>query len=436
MEEHYLELVLSGPAHGGTCVSRDADGRVVFVRFGLPGERVRARVTKEQSNLAWAEVVEVLEASPDRVEGALVDQLKALGADLAHVDLPAARAWKRQVLVDVLRRVGGEELSARVRTLYGEEGPPVQAAPRDADRAGWAVGSRTRARFVVDGQGRLGMRRFRSSEIIPVLSFPLLDPRFDEAGLFGGPGKEVAHEEWAERWRPGDPVELVAPNGSDPVVLIGKKQRAWTLAGEASREDAKWKVQADGTEAVFSVEPGGFWQIHPDAPSILASAVLQAAAPLEGATVVELYSGSGLLSYFLAANIGPTGRLLTLEGSRGAVAAAEKNLRAVNQAGNVEFFQGAVSADAVRELAQQVGGHFDVAVMDPPRTGAKAGVLGAVAETSPGKIVLVSCDPAAGARDLAALMRAGYELEDLQAWDIFPHTHHLEMVSSLTGPRP
>lgn len=428
MESNIIELVLGEAAHGGTCVSRDSHGRVIFVRFGLPGETVRAIVTKEQANFAWAEVVEVLEPSPDRVEGDLVRHLNNLGVDLAHVNLSAARTWKRRVLNSVLRRIGGDSLYGRVQELYGPDGPPLLSAPSDEDTE-FAAGSRTRARFIVDDQGRLGMREYRSSKIVPVREYPLIDSRFEDAQLFtGGPRNDA----WRSRWQPGDTVTLVAPNASEPLVVAGqKKPGSWTLDGKRSDQPTRWKVRANGAEATFEVKPTDFWQVHPDAPKSLVEAVLEAAMPLAGANVLELYSGAGLFSYFLAAKIGSDGKLITLEGSKSSVVAAEKNLRPLNQTGNVEFFRGRVDASAIHELAEHVNGNIDVVLLDPPRVGAKQKVVSAVAETGTQKIILVSCDPAAGARDLAGFRELGYELEELQAWDLFPHTHHFEMVGVL-----
>ena len=113
-EQDILELVLGEPAHGGACVARDAQGRVVFVRLGLPGERVHARITKRQNRLAWADVVEVIEPSPDRVASPFPVGDVVGGSEMSHVRPSAARRWKQRVLRGQLRRVGGESLAARV----------------------------------------------------------------------------------------------------------------------------------------------------------------------------------------------------------------------------------------------------------------------------------------------------------------------------------
>lgn len=436
MSQQTLVLELGGPAHGGTCVARDADGRVVFVRYGLPGERVRVAVVKEQSNLAWAEVVEVIRASPDRNSGTDVPEMQNLGADLAHVRPAAVLRWKQQVLNSTLRRIGGKELSAQIKALYGDEGPQVggTAQSDETDQSDGSGNSqaitRTRARFVVDELGRLGMRKYRSSQIIRAAHYPFLSPIFEEAGIFDeGP----RGDSWRNLWAPGDVVTLVEPNGSEPLVVVG--ERAFTLNGQkAIYAETLWQVSVAGMNPIFEVAPTGFWQIHPQAPTLLVQAVMDACGPIGGSNVIELYSGAGLFSYFLAAGVGPEGKLLTLEGSEAAVKDAERNLREVNQNGNVEFFQGRVTAKAVADLAVELGGIVDLVVLDPPRAGAKRHVASAVADTGAEKIVLVACDPAAAARDLAYFVSRGYQLQSLQAWDIFPNNHHFEVVAQMRRP--
>ena len=148
----------------------------------------------------------------------------------------------------------------------------------------------------------------------------------------------------------------------------------------------------------------------------------------DGRAVMELYSGAGLFSVPLARAVGESGRVVTLEGDEGAVRDAGENLAAFDW---VDAFAGNVDREGVVDLSGQLGSVPDVVVADPPRAGAGAEVCEAIAATGAPRVVLVSCDPAAGARDLRALTEAGYELESLQAWDLFPHTHHVEMVSVL-----
>ena len=412
--EEIVELVLGDPAHGGACVARDADGRVIFVRLGLPGERVRARITNSRSRLAWADVIEVLEPSPDRVAA----EPQALGAELSMASPDAQRRWKTFALRQQLRRVGGEDLAQDIADVTGGEGPTVQPLPGDQGQDDPLWGRRTRARFVVDRSGRLAMRGHRSHNLVPASDYPLLDPRFAEAGVF-------TDDRWKQIWKPGDRVTLVGVPGGEALVLVG--ERAWTLEGAQADPRLHWPV---GDGATFSVAANGFWQVHREAPQTLVNAVLEAAGPLDGARVLELYSGSGLLSYVLARGVGAEGHLVTVEISEDAVADASANLATVNQDERAELFVGDVDAAAISDL--EIDNKFGVIILDPPREGAGNEVTSAIGATGAHTVVLVSCDPAAGARDLANLRRHGFRVQDIKAFDFFPHTHHFEMVTKLT----
>ena len=386
-----LQLSVGEPAHGGACVARDESGRVVFVRHAAPGEVVRARVTAVQKKLAWADAVEIVEPSPDRVDSVWPQAGPGGvgGGEIAHLTPAAQRDWKSRVIAGQLRRVGGEALSEAVDALGGVR---VAPAPGDEDPGDSLTGRRSRIDVVIDADGRAGMHEFRGRRVIALEDMPLAVPAIRELGLFdeGTP--------WRRLWKPGDRVRAVAPSGGEPVVLIGDD----TYAADGVRIDAdvlRWNVPFGAGEAGA------------------------------GRAVMELYSGAGLFSVPLARAVGESGRVVTLEGDEGAVRDAGENLAAFDW---VDAFAGNVDREGVVDLSGQLGTVPDVVVADPPRAGAGAEVCEAIAATGAPRVVLVSCDPAAGARDLRALTEAGYELESLQAWDLFPHTHHVEMVSVLS----
>lgn len=422
LDQEVLELTLGEPAHGGACVARDAGGRVVFVRHGLPGERVRARVTSTRNTLAWADVEDVLDPSVDRVASVWPQAGPGGvgGGELAHVRPSAQRRWKSDVLRGQLRRVGGEALAARVAELGGVE---VAPAPGDEGDLDPLLGRRTRIELVVDESGRAGMHRYRGREVIALDSMPLAVPAITGLDLFGD-------SPWQEIWEPGDRVRVVAPTSGEPVVVTprGVHDATGTRLGE---DPLEWSVSLPGDEGAgtYRVSPRGFWQTHLRGAQVLAAAVVRGAEASAGQRVAELYSGAGLFTRLLADAVGPQGRVASLEGEETAVADASANL------GNrpwAETFVGAVDAEGVVDLAAELAGPADVVVLDPPRAGAGRDVMRAVAGVRAPRVVLVSCDPAAGARDLRALCEGGYTLEGMEAWDLFPHTHHLEFVAVLT----
>jgi tRNA/tmRNA/rRNA uracil-C5-methylase (TrmA/RlmC/RlmD family) len=410
-----VELEIGPVAHGGHCVARH-EGRVVFVRHTLPGERVRARLTDagEQAKFWRADAVEVLDASPDRVASAwpAAGPDGVGGGELAHVALPAQRAWKAAVLTEQLRRLGRLDVADGAVT--------VAAAPGDDERGG--LGWRTRIELVADPQGNAGMRGHRSHRVHPLESMPLASDAIAELGLFG------------RRWRPGQRIEAVAPAGGDtPVVLVDGEPfdlgRGRVDRRPNARASVREVVQHAEARYDYRVAAAGFWQVHREAPGVLVDAVLAGLGDVDGATVLDLYSGAGLFTSPLADAVGSAGEVVAVEGDARAVRDARRN---VHDRANVELHGG----DVLRVLQGRQDAdsdvvHADAVVLDPPRTGAGRAVCAAVADLRPTTVVYVACDPAALARDVAFLGEAGYELREVQGYDLFPMTHHVEAVAVL-----
>ncbi|GAA1740099.1 TRAM domain-containing protein [Isoptericola hypogeus] len=411
-----VELEIGPVAHGGHCVAR-LDGRVVFVRHTLPGERVRARVTETGSRFWRADAVEVLEASPDRVPSAWPEAGPGGvgGGELAHAALGAQRRWKAAVLVEQLARLA--KIDREVE---------VEPAPGDDERGG--LGYRTRIDLVADAEGRAGMRGFRSHDVVPLVAMPLASEKV--AALAEAEGV------WTRRWAPGARLELVAPAGdADPALLVDgtpwRKGRADTRPNARRAVTETLRVAASRVDGEFRyrVAADGFWQVHREAPAVLSGAVLEALGDVEGAQVLDLYSGAGLFTLPLAAAVGPSGRVVAVEGDARAVKDARRNAHDLPQ---VELHLGAVDRVLAEGDAGGSGvGRADVVVLDPPRAGAGRAVVDAVADRGPRRVVYVACDPAALARDVAYLGGHGYELTGLRAFDLFPHTHHVEAVAVL-----
>lgn len=398
-----VTLEIGPVAHGGHCVARH-EGRVVFVRHTLPGERVLVRLTDAQEGATFwrADAVEVLEASPDRVPAAWPEAGPGGvgGGELSHVALPAQRAWKATVVAEQLTRL------ARIdRTV------DVEPAPGQTDGLGW----RTRIELVADAGGHAGMHRHRSHDVVALTHMPLAVDGIADLHLF------------TRRWPPGARLTAVAPVGGDrPVLLVDGVP--WTEKGPDRRRNVRTSVreQAEiaGRRHTWRVAADGFWQVHTAAPTVLGQAVVDAVGPRPGGTVVDLYSGAGLLTVPLAELVGPTGRVVAIEGDARAIKDARRNLHAHQQA---ELHLG-----AVREvLAAGVVTGADVVVLDPPRVGAGRAIVEQVAALAPQRVVYVACDPAALARDVAYLAGHGYALTGLRAFDLFPMTHHVECVAVL-----
>jgi len=442
------EVVLDvGPvAHGGHCVARH-EGRVIFVRHAIPGEKVRARLTDadEKAKFWRADVVDVIEASPDRVDHFwhAADSRRAWshghppvgGAEFGHIALARQRSLKADVLAEQLRRLAGVE-----QLLESWAGTSVEAAGGTSD-GGSGLGWRTRASFSVTPAGRLGMHAHRSGHIIPIREMPLAIDAINNLRL------------WDIDLQGVDRVEVAAPaNGSRPLVLLApaegtKPKRLAAIAAQlpadvsvaafdpvteaAEQLRGRLWVQESAAGHEYRVTGAGFWQIHRDAPGTLVGAVtefLQGGGFLHpGAVVADLYAGAGLFTAVLADAVGETGSVLSVEGAPGTSRDARKNLHA---APHVEIVQG-----RVERVLRQKPRDFDALILDPPRAGAGKAVVGQLVASQPRAVAYVSCDPASFARDVGYFRQAGWELSALRAFDLYPHTHHLETVALLT-PRP
>ena len=375
MEPQRYRVEVGPVAHGGHCVAR-VDGRAVFVRHALPGERVVIEVTEgEPDDRFWrADAVEVLEASPDRVAAPcpLAHPDGCGGCDFQHVALPAQRQLKATVVAEQLRRLAGIERDVDVEAV--------------APTLRW----RTRMQYVGLPGGRHGLRKHRSHEVVEVADC-----------LIAAPDARVstAAEDGARR-----PSRSHRAAGVVVESVLGRD----------------FKVAADG-----------FWQVHPEAPRVLVETVLAMLAPRSGERALDLYAGVGLFSAFLAEAVGRDGGVVSVEGGRRASELAGENLADLPQAtvrpGRVD-----------RVLARDFGsprslpeGGVDVVVLDPPREGAKRRVVEAIARLAPRAVAYVACDPAALARDVAYFRDCGYQLVDLRAFDLFPMTSHVECVALL-----
>ncbi len=397
MTAEELAVVEVGPvAHGGSCVAR-LDGQVVFVRHALPGERVRIRVTERSRRFLRADAVAVLEASPDRVEPPCALAGTCGGCDFQHVDPAAQRRLLASVVSEQLQRLAGIDREVEVEAVE----PTL----------GW----RTRMTWSSTDDGRLGLRRHRSHDVVPVEHCPIAHPDLPEV---------LAHQ-----WEAGPVEAIVSSTGQRVVVTDAPVPRALEVDGVATTDGRRASGRTRLTERVddhdFTVTGSGFWQVHPQAASVLVDAVLEAAEVAPGERVADLYAGVGLFTAFLADAAGPAGLVTSVEADRQGARDARRSLHGTPQVRLVPLStERALAEDpALRE-------GVDVVVLDPPRTGARKAVPG-IAALGARRIVYVACDPAALARDVATFAEHGYALGPLRAFALFPMTHHVECVAVL-----
>ena len=423
-----VDLDITNVAHGGVFVARH-EGRVVFVPDTMPGERVRARIADRTHERFWrAETLEVLTAAPQRREhvwdAASIERAperRPGGAEFGHIRLDHQRELKRQVIVDALQRTGRLD-PERIATL-GPEGTAIRVEPvagETEDGTGW----RTRVRLQVDDDGGVGPFAARSHSVIPVRDLPLATALVQETAPFG------------QRFPGAESVDVVATGLGAAHVLVNEapQQRGKRLV-RPRRRPVPIRERVGGRE--FRLDARGFWQVHRGAAATLTEAVQAAVDEAlfdPRAANLDLYGGVGLLAAALGDRFGSTLRITSVESDEAATDDAAENLAewlgAAVVTARVERFVASLVADTT--TAERARLRAATIVLDPPRSGAGRAVVEALAALRPAQIVYVACDPVALARDLAFFAERGYPVRSLRAFDLFPNTHHVEAVATLS----
>lgn len=377
---------------GGDGVCRDDSGRVVFVPFVAPGDRVRVELTEEHTRFARGRVVELLEAGPDRTDPVCPAFGDCGGCSWQHVSYPAQVEQKRAFIRDAFERIGHLEVPE-----------PLEVVPCPVD-----YGYRIRTRVAVQGRA-VGYRKRRSHALCATERCPVLVPALE---------RELARLPGRARGRPGDWWLAAGADGQVAAAPVRGAQ------ARAVRAGAPRRVQLRVAGRALECGLGGFSQSNGPLFETVAAAVVAAAGRSDA--VVELFAGAGYLTLGLAERFG---RVLAVEGDSRSLRDLERNCQ---RAGieNVEIVAASVE-DALRRAPVQAAAP-DVVVLDPPRTGLPAGTVEDLAALHAPRIVYLSCDPATLARDAAALHGHGYDTSKLLGFDLFPQTPHVEVLAVLT----
>lgn len=387
-EERIVDVVAI--AHGGHTIAH-SDGRTVFVRHAIPGERVRVVVTEVTSRIVRADALEVLLASRDRVPAPchLARPNGCGGCDFQHVALPAQRELKALVLRDALLRFG--KTGSRFDAVEVTELPGAEHGLHWRTRMRWAAGE----------DGHLGLRPHRSHRVIAVDSCLLAAPGIDASDLAGSARANGARSS----------AVVAAARGSDGRIATGDSRVRQEVAGRT------WRVRASS-----------FWQVHPALAGVLQDIVRRFGEPQPGQRWWDLYSGAGVLAAAVAEAVGADGRVAAVELSATSVGEARRALHDLPQLA-------LHTADVAEWLrSRRPGDSPHGVVLDPPRTGAGRGVVDSIVSAAPRVVVYVACDPVAFARDVAFFEERGYLLDRVHAVDAFPMTHHLETIGRFIQP--
>lgn len=384
-----VELVIDNLSNMGDGVGR-IDNWVVFVPYTLPGERVRARIYRNDKKCSMADLVEVLEPSPRRVQPQCPVFGFCGGCQYQHLEYAAQLEWKTAQVADLLRLQAGLELTVN----------PAIASPKT-----YNYRSKITPHFQKPKDARMGsigfLRAGSRSEICDVKQCPIaMEPI--NAAL---PPLRKAVQQAAAQYKRGATLLMRVSEGS---VITNNNAVCTEHVGELT----------------FNFLAGDFFQNNPYILPAFTDYVAQQACAGGAKYLVDAYCGSGLFALSLASRFE---KVLGVEVSETSADWARANARS-NNISHADFL--AASAEAIFEQVDFPAEKTAV-VIDPPRKGCDMAFLSQLFAFGPERVVYVSCNPATQIRDLAEFDKAGYEVIEVQPFDLFPQTKHLECVATL-----
>lgn len=387
-----IEVAIDRLAHGGDGVGRH-EGQVVFVPHTAPGDLIRAAVTEVHPRFLRAKLLDVLRPGPGRREPLCRHAGHCGGCHYQHVVPEVQAAAKLQALEDALKKTGGIVFEGQIAMHRGAE-----------------FGYRLRARFEVtetEGQKRLGLRAAGQHSTVAILECPVLVPELQEA----------LPRLWEAAPAGADLQVLAADGGEVLSAAVSKEDEASTRAALPRKATADSGTIRIG-EFAFRVKGQSFFQAHRGLLETLHARVL----PEEGGTLAfDLFAGVGFFSLPLTKRFT---RVFAVESDAVATALAERS------ANEHDLKNLRCERESVLSFLKRTTKTADFVLLDPPRTGAKSEIE-ALLQRPPVRIHYLSCDPHTFARDLKRLLAAGYAIERLEAFDLFPQTYHIEAFAAL-----
>jgi len=402
------DIQLEKLTYGGEAMGRLPDGRAVFVPFGLPGENVRLRLVQDKQSFARGELLEVLTASPDRIDPKCKHFGKCGGCHYQNLPYEKQLQAKAEILRDQLQRIG---------KIVDPPVKPISASPLE-----WNY--RNHMQFHLTAEGKLGFVNSKGNS-----TFPIEECHLPEVGINSfWPELQFDSNKDFERVsvREGREEELM-------VVLESEKLEAPEIEIEADVSvihlfDEHPVVIAGRDyfvinilETDFRVSATSFFQVNTKMAEKMVEHLLAKLPVTSETTLLDVYCGVGLFSRFFA----PKCKLVIgIESSQSACEDFAVNL---DEFDNVELYEG-----AAEEILPGLAGRFDSSaymIVDPPRAGIEKHVLDALISIKPKVVAYVSCDPSTLARDAARLINGGYRLVEVTPFDLFPQTYHIESIS-------
>jgi 23S rRNA (uracil1939-C5)-methyltransferase len=387
--------------YGGYVLSK-AEG-IIFIKGAIPGEVVEVSLDEKKRDYSVASVIEIIEPSEARTEPECPYFGECGGCHLQFATYEKQVEMKEYVLLDCLRRIGGVEV---------ELAPSIFGEPN---------GYRHRAQFKISKDGKIGFFKEGTVEVVEIGSCPLLhDSLNNSLDML----RNVDLKDLRE-------VHITA--GDNTIILLKGSGHPNELADKfinegftgVAFEDGSYRgtgapyVSFDLNGLRYTVSPWGFLQSNWEINKVMVSTIVDEIGPTNDKRILDLYAGGGNLSIPISVDAAET---IAVESSPASIADGKRN-RSANRITGYKFIK------ATAETAK-FDGHFDIALLDPPRAGLSKATMKRVLENAPETICYVSCNPSTFARDLKQLLEV-YDIRSIRMVDMFPQTYHLEVLAFL-----
>ena len=377
-----VTLDIGKVAHGGHFVAHH-EGRVIFVRHAITGEKVSVKITSISKKLAFGDAIKIINPSKDRVIApcAYAKPDGCGGCDFQHINVKTQKELKSDIIKEQFLRLAKIEINPEVLSVDPESG------------LHW----RTRVNLAVSDQGRVGFYAAKSRRVVEIDKCLLAVSDINDSDVF------------TRHWKGKDRLSIA---------VSSIKERNLSRGGRSISGPTQLNETFD--DYIYQVSPNTFWQGHKNAPKKLVDIAMSFLNPQAGDKVCDLYGGAGLFTAPILKAVGDKGEVHLIESDERAIKDASKIFHKYS---NVTLYLGRV--EKILPLVESI----DTILLDPPRSGAGELVVSQMIEKKPKMIVYVSCDPASLARDSKLLIDSGYELVDIIGIDLFPMTHHIECVA-------
>ncbi|MCR5495522.1 MAG: methyltransferase [Treponema sp.] len=388
---------------GGNCIAK-LNGKNIFVPYAIPGEKLQVEIVENHRDYDLAKIVNILEASKDRVEPACPYYYKCGGCNMMHIKEDAQRIYRKEILKDTFERNGVEV--PEITVIHG-------------NNFGY------RARFQLNNGG---LSEKGSNNIIPITECKIAEKNVNQwlsDNSFENRPKGRCHLFSSEKvYSVGENTEkkfaIAHEEKKTPEVDFSKtkknkniKQIKKRYSGSMISEDNTVTVEISGKKISFDVR--GFFQSNME---VLEKSIKQVCLGLKGDSVLDMYAGCGTFSLFLTDIFK---KVTLVEHNRDALVFAEKNLLGKNHE--------SIGLSGAKWCEMNNKNNFDAVVIDPPRSGMEKAVRDWLCNSNIPQIRSVSCDPATHARDASILIKAGYKLDKVFLLDFYPNTSHIESLA-------